>query len=31
MKDGFGRVVFLFVFRLDYSYYKVNKMKVRLE
>jgi len=31
MKDGSGCVVFLLVFRLDYSDFKVNKMEDRLE
>jgi len=31
MKDGSGCVVFLLVFRLDYSDFKVNKMEDKLE
>jgi hypothetical protein len=30
MKDGSGCVVFLLVFRLDYSDFKVNKMEDKL-
>jgi len=31
MKDGSGCVVFLLVFRLDYSDFEVNKMGDRVE
>jgi hypothetical protein len=31
MKDGSDYVVFLLVFRVDYSDFKVNKMEDRLE